>query len=214
MKTSIFKLLSLLIIFSLIISCKNEDNSSQKIEDSNTSQVIENIQEKEKKNDGAFKVKSGIIHYYDKNLKGEKSADYKLFFDNFGRLIKLEETIDGQTSNYLYDEDAKKGATQFAGRDKVNKIFMRQGEISRFVAKRSTSGFTKKKNESLIGKECEVYENNAKDDNGDSKLIYWTYKGIVLKEINKLGSGYHFEANKFEEKTIDKETFSLLEKVK
>ena len=211
MNSYLNKSLILLFILCTIISCNDGSNSSEKTEATENSEnpTTETTQEDKSETDGPFEVKSGMIQYQDKNLEGEITATNTFYFDNYGNLIKLEETIDGEISTYIYNEATKKGATLFAGRNKASKIFMRQGEISKFVAQRSTSGFTKENDEEILGKNCEVYANNAKTAEGEPKVVYWQHQGITLKEINRLGSGYMFEASSFEEKPIEKTIFSL-----
>lgn len=162
--------------------------------------------------DGPFQVKSGEIHYQQKDLNGKLVAKYKFYFDNYGMTLKLEETREGEVSLYLYDNEAKKGVTQFPGR-KANKAYARQGEMNMFVAMRSQSGFVQRDNEAILGNDCEVFANNAVDDAGESKVVYWMHKGICLKEINRLTGGYEFEATHFEEKALDGSTFSMLNEV-
>lgn len=88
-------------------------------------------------------------------------------------------------------------------------MFMRQGELNMLVAQRGTNGCTKQANESILGKDCEVWANNAQSAEGESQLKFWLHKGIAMKEINRLGMGYEFEAVKFDEKAVDKSAFSL-----
>lgn len=171
------------------------------------------VQEKEsaQNTEGPFDVKSGTIHYENKKPSGELVSNHVLYFDDYGRTIRLDETIDGETSQFLYSEDKKKGATIWSGRDPIS-ISMRQGEINAYVAKQSESGFTQQEDASILGQSCTVFANNMKDANGDPKVQYWMYKGIPLKEINLLGSGYMFEAVKFEEKQVDRAMFAYLDK--
>lgn len=208
------KIVPFLFVSFTLLSCGEQTETSDNVESTPVETVPENdgiaAEGNPVKSDGPFNIKSGEIHYDDKNLEGNVVGQYIFSFDNYGNLLKLEETIDGETSLYLYDEDAKKGVTQFAGR-KANKAYMRQGEINRFVAMRSQSGFAQKDNEELLGKTCEVYANNAVNDAGESKVVYWMHEGICLKEINRLAAGYSFEATKFEEKAIAKDVFSLLD---
>lgn len=192
-------------LLCLIMSCKQDKQSTEQTDKPKT----ESVQKKKESKEGPFSVESGLIKYQEKNLKTEAITTYLLTFDHYGNVVKLEETLDGETSVYLYNNDTKKGATLFGGRDKANKIFARQGEINKFVSMRSTSGFTKQADETILGKNCEVYANNAKSNEGDSQLVYWLHNGIVLKEINRLGMGYSFEAVLFEEKPIGEKSFSL-----
>lgn len=210
MKYKLIMLFALPMLLCAIISCNEVKNA----EDNSEYSAIKTDEDKKVEADGSFGIESGMIEYQDKNLEGKLTAAYKLYFANYGSLVKLEETMPGEkTTTYIYNDDTKKGVTLFAGRDKANKVFMRQGEINVFLALRSQSGFTKQKDEEILGKNCEVYANNAKSDEGESQLIYWQYKGLLLKEINRLGIGYMFEAIKLEEKPMANDIFSLPNKI-
>lgn len=195
----------------LCVSCNSENNSENGTKDSNKSE--QSSEKHSKVSTGPFEIASGIIHYENKNMKDEIVSKHTLYFDKYGKRIRLDETIAGETSNFLYNEEVKKGVTLWHGRDKSAKIYMRQGEINLYVAQRSTSGFTQGANEEILGRPCETHTNNAKTENGEPKVAYWMHKGITLKEINRLGAGYKFEAVKFEEKPIEDEIFALLKGV-
>ena len=206
-------LLPSFILFSLI-SCGDTDKSDNSNEPLSTEISTEQSTEENKvAAPGPFEVKSGIIHYQTKNIEGKIKAENKLYFENFGNLLKLEETINGETSIYVYNNDTKQGATLWTGKEKPIKSYSKQGEILTFCALRSTQGFTQLDDAILLGKNCSVYANNAKSENGESKLTYWRHKGIILKEINQLGMGYQFEATKFEAKPIKRDVFSLLDEI-
>ena len=44
--------------------------------------------------------------------------------------------------------------------------------------------------------------------------MYWKYKGVLPKEINRIGTGYISEVTTFEKKALDKSIFSELDAVK
>lgn len=203
MKHYLTQLLLFSCMLCTIISCKEDKKSS-----------TETTKKSSKKTNGPFEIQSGVIEYEEQNLKNNKKTIYTLTFDDYGNVVKLEETVEGETSIYIYNDTTNKGATLFSGRDKPVKIYMRQGEISMFLAQRSTSGFVKQNDQEVLGKNCTVYANNTKTADGAPKVVYWLYKGLALKEINRLGNGYRFEAIKFEEKQIDREVFSLPNKIK
>ena len=190
-------------------SCGDGANENTDNAESNAAvENSENTTDDKAEADGPFSIKSGIIEYEMKKLNGEVKARLKFYFSKYGNLMKLEETADGETSIYIYNEATKKGVTQFPGRT-PSKIFMRQGELNTLVAQRGTNGFTQQADEVILGKNCEVQANNATTAEGDPKVKFWLHKGIAMKEINRLGMGYEFEAVKFDEKPVDKSLFSL-----
>ena len=206
------KLLSLALTFCFLVSCGNaeKDASTTSTEEPTPAIVEKPTENQEQKTEGPFEIKSGLIVYQNKKLDGTVRGTNTFYFDNYGNTLKLEETIDGETSTYLYDQEKKKGFTIFPGR-KPTKISMRQGELNVFVAKHSTSGYAKQEDEIIAGKNCIVYANNAKSAEGDSQHTYWKHQGVLLKEINRLGGGYIVEATSFEAKAIDREVFSQLD---
>ena len=214
MKTNSIKILAAVIITCLIFSCKNE---SRKAETNITDEVEKTIEEKTNikrdKQDGPFGVKSGVVTYESKKLDGSLVSTNTFYFDDYGNMLKLEETADGETSIYMYDQKASKGITAFPGR-KPNKIGMRQGELNMLVAMHSTSGYVQQDNATIAGKDCIVYANNAKSAEGKSKHMYWKHKGVLLKEINRLGTGYILEATTYEEKALNDGVFSELDAIK
>ena len=210
MNLRLSKIIPFLILPIAISSCSEPDGSADVTPSTTVETEGEITTEVETPNtDGPFSIKSGVIHYVDKNQDGDITMESDFYFDNYGRVMKLEETVDGEVSVYLYDDDAKKGLTQFPGRN-ASTSSMKQGEILRLVAMRSQQGYVQQADEEIIGKNCEVYANNAVDENGDSKVVYWMHQGICLKEINQLGMGYIFEATSFEEKALDASVFALL----
>ena len=214
MKTNSIKILAAVIISCLIFSCNNE---SRKAETNVIDEVEKTIEEKtnikKDKQDGPFGVKSGVVTYESKKLDGSLVTTNTFYFDDYGNMLKLEETADRETSIYVYDQKASKGMTAFPGR-KPNKTSMRQGELNMLVAMHSTSGYVQQDNATIAGKDCIVYANNAKSAEGESKHMYWKHKGILLKEITRLGTGYILEATSFEEKNLDKGIFSEINAVK
>lgn len=194
----------------LILSCSEDKTQSEDTTQERPTEKTEVTEPTEEKIEGPFAIKSGVITYHDKKLDGTVTATKTFYFDNYGNTLKLEETIDGETSIYIFDNLLGKGQTSFPGR-KPSKMRMRQGELNSLVAKHSTSGYAKQDNETIIGKECIVYANNAKSAEGESKHIYWKHKGILLKEVSRLGGGYITEAVSFEEKALDKSLFPELE---
>lgn len=194
-------------------ACGDGQNTEENSENAETSdEMMENTNDSEAdapEMNGPFGIQSGVIEYEDRSLGGEVTANLKLYFTNYGALTKLEETTtDGEVSVYIYNDATKKGVTQF-GERKPSKIFMRQGELNLFLAERGTNGFTQQEDQMILGKTCEVQANNATSVDGDPQVIFWLHKGIPMKEINRLGMGYEFEAVKFEERTVDKSEFSL-----
>lgn len=212
MKHQLTHLFVLFISIGLLISCKSDAKETNNNSD-DTKNISTNPEEVKvgdnQDPDGHFAIKSGIITYETKKLNGTLTATNVLYFDDYGKKLKLEETISGEVSVYMFDEDKKKGLTSFPGR-KPSKMFMRQGELNSLIAKHSTSGYTKQENETIAGKDCVVYANNAKSTEGESKHVYYKYKGILFKDINRLGSGYITEAISFEEKALDNSIFSAL----
>ncbi len=201
------------LFFLLVSACgggENKDTTSETDTETPAVDVQETPEAVQEESDGPFEVESGIIVYESKNLAGEVTAINTLTFTEYGNRLKLEESIDGETSIYVYDQNTSTGATKFAGRDRVNKISVRQGEINTFVAQRSESGFEQRDNEDLLGKSCEVFANRAQSEAGEPQVMYWLHRGIVLKEINRLGSGYQFEAVSMEERSVAEDAFSLL----
>ena len=214
MKTYSFKIHAAIIIICLIFSCnyegrKAETNANEEVEKT----IEEKTNLKRDKQDGPFGVKSGVVTYENKNLDGNLVSTNTFYFDDYGNLLKLEETADRETTIYMYDQKKRKGITAFPGR-KPNKMSMRQGELNMLVVMHSTSGYVQQDNEDIAGKDCIVYANNAKSAEGESKHMYWKHKGVLLKEINRLGTGYILEATSFEEKILDKGIFSELDAVK
>jgi|GEM_PF-6041802 len=188
---------------SILSACKDatkETNTS--ITDVVEEKIEENSNTPEANQDGPFQVKSGVITYEERSLEGVVKATHVFYFDDYGNKLRLEETLGGETSIYLYDQDKQEGVTKFPGRNATS-IKMRQGEINVFVAKHSTSGYTKQPDEEIAGKMCTVYANNAKSAGGESQSVYWRYKGLLLKDINRLGNGYILEAITIEEKPLD-----------
>ena len=208
MKKLLTKLSLLSLILLLVISC-NSDKSQSKNEPAMETVDVSDENKKEKI-EGPFAIKSAVISYQDKKLDGTLTATKIFYFDDYGNTLRLEETVDGETSTYLYDEQKGKGLTSFPGR-KPTKISMRQGELNSLVAKHSTSGYVKQNDETIAGKNCTVYANNAKSAKGESQHTYWKHKGVLLKEINRLGGGYITEAISVEEKALDKSIFSQLD---
>ena len=213
MKTNPIRFLPVVIVTCLIYACNNE---GKKAETSVTAEVEKTIEDKTNvkgdRQDGPFGVKSGVVTYESKKLDGSLVSTNIFHFDDYGNLLKLEETVDGETSIYMYDQKTSKGLTAFPGR-KPSKMSMRQGELNMLVAKHSTSGYVQQDNETIAGKDCIVYANNAQSAEGESKHIYWKHKGVLLKEINRLGTGYILEAVAFEEKALDYDTFSELDAI-
>lgn len=211
MKSQLKHLFYLLFIPCAMISCGGGTQTNEEAGETAPGTNSDNTamaQEEETEKVGPFNIKSGVIEYEDKNLNGDVKAILKLTFDNYGSTVNLVETAGAETSIYIFNDLTKKGVTMFPGR-KPNKMFMRQGEINQFVAMRSTSGFTKQEDEAILGKNCEVQANNANNAKGESQLTYWMYEGIVMKEINRLGMGYIFEATKLEEQAMEESVFAL-----
>ncbi|MDG1333343.1 MAG: hypothetical protein P8P74_13490 [Crocinitomicaceae bacterium] len=86
-------------------------------------------------------------------------------------MLKLEETADGETSFYVYNEDTKKGVRQFSGR-KPSKMFMRQVELNTLVAPRGTNGFTQQDDEAILRKMCKVQANNTTSAEGEAQVKF------------------------------------------
>jgi hypothetical protein len=211
MKSLRIKMYVLPFLLFAFAACGDGENPEENNNAESPEEVVENTDDSEadvSEQNGPFGIQSGVIEYEDRSIGGEVKANLKLYFTNYGNLTKLEETIDGDLSVYIYNNATQKGVTQFGDR-KPSKIFMRQGELNLFLAQRGTSGFTQQEDEMILGKTCEVQANNATSAEGDAQVKYWLYKGIPLKEINRLGMGYEFEAVKFEEKALDQSEFSL-----
>jgi hypothetical protein len=214
MKTTSIKILLAVLSIGAMSSCNSEGTEAEMLVSDEVEKTIETKTEvKQDAEDGPFNVKSGIVTYESKKLDGSLVSTSTFYFDDYGNLVKLEETAAGETSVYMYDQKASKGMTAFPGR-KPSKISMRQGELNMLVAKHSTSGYVQQNNEAVAGKDCIVYANNAQSAEGESKHIYWKYKGVLLKEINRLGTGYMLEATSFEEKALDNDVFSELDAIK
>ncbi|MCI5057765.1 MAG: hypothetical protein MRY83_16740 [Flavobacteriales bacterium] len=211
MKIQPKKLIAALLAICFLISCKNEGNDQKTVDGEKPTPitVTEPNANTKQKTDGPFEIKAGVISYQNKKLDGTVTATNTFYFDDYGNMLKLEETIDSETSTYLYDQKKGKGLTIFPGR-KPSKIRMRQGELNIMVAKHSTSGYVKQNDEAIAGKNCTVYANNAKSAQGESQHMYWKHKGLLLKEINRLGGGYILEAISFEEKALNEDVFSQL----
>jgi hypothetical protein len=210
MKSQSIKLLLSLLIVSVLFSCKDEKKDTETtVTDAVEKTIEENTKVKEDKQDGPFGVKSAVITYDNKKLDGSLRSTYTFYFDDYGNMLKLEETVDGDTSVYMFNEKEGKGMTAFPGH-KPNKMSMRQGELNMLVVMHGTSGYVQQDNEAIVGRDCIVYANNAKSAKGESQHKYWKHKGVLLKEINRLGMGYILEATSFEERALDKEAFSQL----
>lgn len=210
MKIQSIKFIIAIMAICILFSCKNEQSASN---DKITKEVEKKMKSNEVKSEAPFQVKSGIIVYDYKKLDGTITASHTFYFDDYGNTLKLEETSDQETTVYLFDQEKRIGLTIFPGR-KPSKIRMRQSELNSLVVKHATSAYTKQPDEDIAGKKCTVYANNAKSAEGESKHIYWKYKGILLKEINRLGTGYILEATTFEEKALDSSVFSELKEIK
>ncbi|MFK7784867.1 MAG: hypothetical protein AB8B56_07120 [Crocinitomicaceae bacterium] len=211
MKRLLTHLYVLPIFLFVLAACGDGENPEENNNAGPSEEVAENADDseaEESETKGPFGIKSGVIEYEDRSIGGEVRANLKLYFTNYGALTKLEETTDGEMSVYIYNDATKKGVTQF-GQRKPSKIFMRQGELNLFLAPRGTNGFAQQEDEMILGKTCEVQANNATSADGDPQVIFWLHKGIPMKEINRLGMGYEFEAVKLEEKAVDKSQFSL-----
>lgn len=203
MKKQPIKLLICLMLIGVLVSCKNETkDTNTTITDVVEEKIKESSNTPEAKQDGPFQVKSGVINYEERTLEGVVRGTYVFYFDDYGNKLRLEETLGGETSIYLYDQEKQEGVTKFPGRN-ASSIKMRQGEINVFVAKHSTSGYMKQPDEEIAGKNCTVYANNAKSAEGESQSVYWKYKGLLMKDVNRLGSGYILEAISIEEKALD-----------
>ena len=212
MKVNRINIITVAMVTWSLLSCSEGEKPGTSITGEVEDYITEktNIEVDEK--DGPFAVKSAIVVYENKELDGTLVSTNTFYFQDYGNMLKLEETVDGETSVYMYDQKASKGVTIFPGR-KPNKISMRQGELNMLVAGHSTSGYVQRDNETIAGKDCIVYANNAKSEVGDSKHTYWKHNGVLLKEINRLGTGYMLEATSFEEQDLDNNTFSELDAI-
>lgn len=211
MKIQFEKIMMVVMAICILVSCNNEGNDTTIADAKEPSSVTaaEPTPNVEQKTDGPFAIKAGVITYQNKKLDGTVTATNTFYFDDYGNTLKLEETIDSETTTYLYDNKKGKGLTIFPGR-KPSKIRMRQGELNIMVAKHSTSGYVKQNDETIAGKNCTVYANKAKSAQGESQHMYWKHNGLLLKEINRLGGGYILEAIAFEEKALNEDVFSQL----
>jgi len=211
MKKQPIKLLLCLMLIGVLVSCKNEKGETKNNENDHKNIVTDDedvVIGDNQDADGPFLIKTGIITYETKTLEGLLTATNTLYFDSYGNHLKLVESIGAETNIYYFDERNKNGTTIFHGRKPVKRS-MRQAELNFFVAKKAISGYERQEDEELLGKNCVVYANNAKSAGGESQHVYWMHKGVLMKEIDRLGTGYINEAVTFEEKDLDEDVFKL-----
>jgi len=202
------------IALSVFISCTDGSDPVVVPEtvDTSTPEPITTIDNATIVSDGPFQVKAGVVEFLTKDLDGNLLEDTKIYtFENYGNLVKLEETFQGDRSVYLYNYTTKKGMVLREGKTEAQKSYGAPGEINEFTQSQGTAGggFTQLVNENIAGKDCEVQENNGQRD-GKSTYIFWSYKGITLKAFNNImGKGYIKEAVNFEERAVPLSEFAF-----
>ncbi|MCB9230718.1 MAG: hypothetical protein H6581_03605 [Bacteroidia bacterium] len=158
-------------------------------------------------NDGPFEVKSGIVEYTYRNENRKETRHELIHFDNYGRLVKIEENFQGKKQTMVFNKATNRGFRFFEGARMATKSGQTP-QISGFIVKPDLIvGYSETEPEWVAGAECRHFKKDPSEADPTMQADYWIYKGIVLKSKVYMGTYSEIEAVRFDETDLDPDVF-------